>query len=207
MAVLGACLAGASSAGAATSCSATAVRVDLFTQRFENTVANPAATPCVGETSGTQPDGNPVLVGGPLASTTATTGFDGNPGARAYAYVASAIIPGFPYMTVAELQSSAVGTCRDGKPAFGSTANVTRIYSEDRPIELPDEGVETRIPVPGGTLIVNEKQQTPTSILRRAMRLDLPFFDVVFAETSASVTSCPAARPSRRALRRAGRLR
>lgn len=185
------------------------MRVELLGQHVERAVANPPATPCVESfagDAGTRTAGR-ALVAGPYAGTYPSTNVNDNPGALAYARIGDAVIASSPYMTVAGLQSSAVGTCRDGKPAFGGTSNVTRLYTEDRPIELPDEGVPTTIPIPGGTLVVNEKVQTPTSMTRRALRLDTPFFDVVFGESTVTIDSCPVARPTRRALRRASRPR
>lgn len=205
------CLASSSSATAATSCTASAVRVDLLARHFEPVVANPASTPCV-ETrvgrDGTKVGGS-VLASGASASTYPGTRVSGNPGASAFASVADAILPYTQYLSVSGLQSSAVGTCRDGVPAFGGTANVARFYTEadGKQPELPDEGVPATIPLPGGTLVVNEKIQTPTSMTRRALRLDTPFFDVVLGESSVSIDSCPARRPTARQLRRAARAR
>ena len=206
------CLASSSSAAtAATSCTATAVRVDVLGQHFERAVANAASTPCVRTSAGGQSAtvGGSVLASGPSASTYPSTRVNANAGASAFASITDAIIPYTQYLSVSGVQSSAVGTCRDGVPAFGGTANVARLYTEadGKQPELPDEGVPATIPVPGGTLVVNEKIQTPTSMTRRALRLDTPFFDVLLGEASVSIDSCPAPRPTTRQKRRAGRMR
>ncbi len=212
LAALAVGLASAPGASAASSCIASAVRVDLLGARFEPFVANPGSTPCietsVGATGTTL--AVPIPVSGPVASTYPATSFNGQPGARAYAGVGNARIPILPPgMTVSGLESSAVATCRAGVPSFGSTSNTSRVHSDaERPIELPDEGVPKTIPLAtGGTLVINEKIQTATRITRRALRLDTPFLDIVFAESSAGIDSCPPARPSARKLRRVSRMR
>jgi hypothetical protein len=185
------------------------VRVDLLDQHFEPWVANPGATPCAKATAG-RGDAQTlgpvqVPVTGPLAVTRPGTSHVLHGGAFAYARVGDAVVPNLAYMTVSGLQSSAVGTCRNGVPAFGGTANVARIYTEadGKQPELPDEGVPATIPLPGvGTLVVNEKIQTPTSMTRRALRVDTPFFDIVLGESRVSIDACPVRRPAARVFKR-----
>jgi hypothetical protein len=174
------------------SCTASALRVNLLGGTLEPLVANPSDTPCQDDSRGLVGPINlgPISINGVLTARTDST----PAGAHAEAAVTKVAIgaAGIPAISADVLTSSTDANCKDGNPSFSSSGEVVNVRIGTTVIAIPANQAPVVLNIPlVGTLYLNEVVTTPTSITRRALRLDTLLLDVVIGESKSNVEGKP----------------
>jgi|SRR5215218_1197246 len=171
------------------SCQASALRLSGLL-KAEPLVANPANAPCQTDSKGLIGPLNlgPLTINGVLTARTEATAAGGH----AESSVTRAVIGIGPVISADVLTSQANVSCVEGEPVFSSSGDVVNVKLGTLVIQIPAGQRPLVLSIPlVGTLYLNEVVTTPTSITRRALRLDTLLLDVVIAESIADVRDKP----------------